>query len=139
MEESGAEITYPTLEQVIDVNRRMVETSGGRFVQPDNFQNRAALEYILVAISSSIFEHSLFESLKQRAAALAFEIISSHVFIDGNKRTGIHIAWEFLRSINISLSLDHSVEDVAVQIAAGSATRDNLLEWLHDHQPNNLD
>lgn len=134
MEEFGREIAFPSLNQVIDVNRRMIESSGGSFTHPNNLRNRDSLEYILHAIKFTIFDFDLFRSIKQKASALAYEIISSHVFIDGNKRTAIHIAWEFLKSNHIPVYLDDSVEELAVQIALGGASRKDLLIWLHNHQ-----
>ena len=47
MEEAGGGIVYPTLEQICEINRRMVSEFGGLFVPPDNSLNRNALEYIL--------------------------------------------------------------------------------------------
>lgn len=134
MEEPSPEVVYPTLDQIVNVNRRMIEVSGGSFAPPTNLLNRSSLEYILMAVSRPIFGRELFNTLKEKAAALAFEIIASHIFADGNKRTAIHIAWEFLRSNEVPLVLDHSVEDIAVGIAEGDASRDDLLDWLHRHQ-----
>ena len=134
MEEPSPEIAYPTIEQVIDVNRRMIKTSGGSFAPPENLRNRNSLEYILDAINRPILGEYLFLSLKEKAAALAYETISSHVFFDGNKRTGIHIAWEFLRSNAVPVYLDPTVEDIAIELASGVASRDDFLGWLHNHQ-----
>ncbi len=51
MEGFGGEVAYPTVEQMCDVNRRMIESFGGRFVSPYNLHNQGALEYILAAVS----------------------------------------------------------------------------------------
>ena len=134
MEEFGREVSYPTLDQIIEVNRRMIETSGGSFTPPDNLRYRDSLEYILDAIARPVFDHYLFDSLKEKASALTYEIIKTHPFIDGNKRTGIHIAWEFLRSNDVPIYLDSTVVDIAVSLAEGTITRNDFLEWLHNHQ-----
>jgi len=134
MEAFGSGVVYPTIEQIIDVNRQMIKTSGGSFTPPDNFHNRNSLEYILDAIANPIFKQFLYPSLLEKAAALAYEIISCHVFLDGNKRTGIHIAWEFLRSNNMPIFLDSTIENLAINLANGTATRDDLLLWLRDNQ-----
>ena len=36
MEEIGGEINYPRIEQIVDVNRRMIKEFGGLFLEPDN-------------------------------------------------------------------------------------------------------
>lgn len=134
MEGFGRQVVYPTVEQICEVNRRMIDSFGGRFVPPDNFQNRGSLEYIIVAIESPLFGQDIYPTLKQKAAAIAYQIISRHVFIDGNKRTAVHTAWEFLQSNEIPLYLDPTIVDLAVAVAQGSAGYGELLEWLHSHQ-----
>lgn len=132
MEDIGREIVYPTIEQVCDVNRRMVKEFGGLFVPPDNLLNPHALGYILDTIRVSFL--GSYPTLKEKAAAITYRIISGHVFHDGNKRTGTHIAWEFLHANGISLLLDQSIVDLVTAIAKGQSTQDQLLEWLHEHQ-----
>lgn len=136
MENSGNEIAYPTVAQICEINRRMIEEKefGGLFIEPDNLLNLDALMYILDAIQSSIFGISVYPALKEKAAAITHHIISRHVFNDGNKRTGTHIAWEFLRSNGIEVFLDGSIVELTVAIAKNEATQEELLRWLHEHQ-----
>lgn len=136
MENSGEEIAYPTIEQICEVNRRMIkeEEFGGSFVEPNNFLNSDALEYILDAIQFSVYGPAIYPTLKEKAAAVAHHIISRHVFHDGNKRTGTHIAWEFLRANKRDVSLDESIVELSVDIAKKEATEQDLLQWLHEHQ-----
>ena len=135
MEEFGREVAYPTIEQVIDTNRRMIQAFGGSFTPPDNCRYRQSLEYILDAIKLRIYDRELFPTLKEKAAALAYEIISTHVFIDGCKRTGVWVAYEFLVANGVPIVYDRTVEDVAVEMARGTASREDFLQWLHSHQP----
>lgn len=134
MENFGREITYPTVEQICEVNRRMVKEFGGFFFPPHNLHNLGALEYILAAIKFSVYQIDIYPSLKEKSAAIAHHIISRHVFHDGNKRTATSIAWEFLRSNGVQLFLEPSIVELTVGIAAGEATQSELLEWLHGHQ-----
>ena len=130
MEEFGKEIAYPTIEQICEVNRRMIEEFGGLFVPPNNLLNLDALEYILSAIKVTVYGREIYSTLKEKASAIAYYIISRHVFHDGNKRTGIHIAWEFLRSNGIHVLLDPSVEDLSLGVATGQTTQDETLDWF---------
>lgn len=132
MEDSSGEIAYPTVEQVCEVNRRMIEEFGGLFVPPNNLLNLNALEYILDVVRSSVFD--MYPTFKEKAAALAHHIISRHVFNDGNKRTGSHIAWEFLRANGVNLFLEPSIVELTVAIAEKEAAQEQFLEWLHKHQ-----
>ena len=134
MEDAGGKVVYPTARQVCEVNRRMVEEFGGSFVPPNNVRNLDALEYILGAVRFSIFSRIMYASLKEKAAAIAHHIISRHIFHDGNKRTAIHIAWEFLRSNGIRISLEPTIVELSVAIATGDAGQEEVLQWLHSHQ-----
>lgn len=134
MEDAGSEIVYPTVEQVCNVNCRMIEEFGGLFVSPDNLLNLEALEYILDAVRSFIYGAAMYPTLKEKANAIAYHIITRHVFQDGNKRTAIHTAWEFLRSNGIRVFLDSSIVDLSVAVANGQTGQDELLRWFHDHQ-----
>lgn len=134
MEDSSREIIYPTVEQVCEVNRRMIEEFGGLFIPPYNVLNLGALEYVLNAVKSPVYGYSRYTSLKEKADAIAYHIISRHVFYDGNKRAAVHIAWEFLRSNGMPLFLDSSIVELTVAISAGESSREELLKWLHEHQ-----
>jgi death-on-curing protein len=134
MEEIGREIVYPSLEQICEINRRMIQEFGGLFVPPNNLLNPGALEYALEIIGADIYGETPYATLKEKASAIAYQIIAKHVFQDGNKRTAMHTAWEFLRSNGISVFLDLSVINISVGVATGETTQPQLLEWFHDHQ-----
>lgn len=136
MEEYGKEIAYPTIDQICEANRRMIkeEEFGGLFVEPDNLLNLNALEYILDAVQFSMHGITIYPTLKEKAAAIAHSIISRHVFHDGNKRTGTHVAWAFLRANGKEVFLDESIIELTVAVAESEASPEALLQWLHEHQ-----
>ena len=133
MEGVIGEIIYPTIEQIIEINRRMITVYGGLFLEPNNCINIYSLEYIVEAIQSDLFGFELYPSITSKAGALAFHIITKHVFNDGNKRTGVLSAWEFLHANNINLELDHSIVDLALSIARGESEEDDLVDWFNTH------
>ena len=134
MEDSGGQVVFPTLVQICQVNRRMIDSFGGSFTQPDNLLNRGSLEYILIVVAFPIVGVEPYPTVKEKASAVAHRIISQHIFWDGNKRTGIHIAWEFLQANGIPVDLDDTIVDLAVAIAGGEAEYEDLLAWFHEHQ-----
>jgi len=134
MEETSGEIVYPRLEQIIDTNRQMIKKFGGFFLGTDNLINRSSIEYILDAIESNISGIELYSTIKEKACAVAYYIISRHVFNDGNKRTATQVALEFLRANSVNIFIDESIIDLAVEIAKGKAEEKELLNWLHEHQ-----
>ncbi len=133
MEGFSTNIIYPTLEQVIQVNRRMITMSGGSFTAPNNFHNKESLEYILTAIAFPIFGKIIYSTLIEKAAALGYKIITSHVFLDGNKRTGTYMTWSFLQSNNNPVTLDMSIVKLVEQLAIGEKLQSDFVDWLQDH------
>ena len=91
MESLSREIAYPTVDMICEVNRRMIDSFGGYCVSPDNLQNRGSLEYILAVVVFPVYGVDMYPSLKEKAAALVQQIVSRHIFWDGNKRTGANI------------------------------------------------
>jgi|SRR3990170_3264768 len=126
-------LVFPTIEQVVHVNRRMIETSGGSFTHPNNFHNRDSLEYILEAIAYPLFGKDIYPSVVEKAAALGCEIIKSHVFLDGNKRTGTYMVWSFLISNNKEIRLENSIINIIEGIAEGKMAQSELIEWINAH------
>jgi death-on-curing protein len=61
------------------------------------------------------------KSLKDQAGAYMFYIIKNHVFMDGNKRTGLASAVTFLQWNNIMIAPfdEDEVFDFVVDVAAG--------------------
>ena len=137
MENSGQNVAYPTLEQICGMNRRMIDTFGGDFCEPDNLLNRNSLEYILTAIAFPVAGMQLYPTVKDKAAALAHTIIAGHIFNDGNKRTGINIAAEFLSSNQKPVFMDEKVPGLLKDMAEGKAGYEEMLDWFHSHQKEN--
>lgn len=73
-------------------------------------------------------------SIPRLAAAYAFGIVRNHPFIDGNKRTGLVIAFTFLE-LN-GLEIDATEEDayqMFMRLASGKVTEQALAKWLSRH------
>ena len=138
MEGPGQEIVLVTVDEILNANRRLIDSSGGRFVPPDNILNRDALEYILAAISTPFWGQDLYPTMKEKAAALAHQVITRHVFTDGNKRTAVHVAWSFLRGNEVPIVYDDTIIDMAADVASGDADYPELLAWFHEHQDESL-
>ena len=134
MEEFGGQVDIPTVDDLIRLNRRLVNLYGGRYVGADNLRSRDSLENTLYLIANEVFGEDQFPTLTAKAAALGECIIARHVFWDGNKRTGVFAAWMLLAANGVALNLDSSVEELAVSIASGDAGFDEFLQWLNQHQ-----
>jgi death-on-curing protein len=134
MEEFVQEVVYPTIEQICEVNRRMINDFGGIYYEPDNIRYRSSLEYILAAIEFPLAGEQLYPTIKEKAAALATVIVAGHVFNDGSKRTGAQITLTFLNANNTPVFFDKTIEKLLEEMAEGKSGYEEMLHWLHEHQ-----
>jgi len=139
---------YLLKDDVILINRKTIERHGGNFIPPFNFLHEAPLDYLIEAISAKMFGEELYPSISDKAGLLMFNIISNHVFQDGNKRTGLGSALLFLRLNDYELSnqlirfgllefevmVDDSNEkiliDFTLQVASGKISLVEVQGWF---------
>lgn len=94
---------YLTKDEIIFINKKTVAKHGGNFVPPDNLLNESPLDYLIEIINAEVFGEPLYPKISDKAAVYMFNIISNHVFQDGNKRTGLESALVFLKLNNFRL------------------------------------
>lgn len=69
--------------------------------------------------------------LAEMAAAYLFHIAQNHAFHDGNKRTAAMAALIFLDANGVTrLPAPDELERMTLAIAAGEATKSQLIEWM---------
>ena len=137
MEEVGRTLGFPTREDVVNLNRRHIQESGGLFSGRDNLRSPGSLEWVLEAIQCPLSDVDLYPTLVEKAATLAWVIISGHVFNDGCKRTGMSLLETLLESHGYELkATDDEVIEVALRIAKGQAeqsfSREDFVQWVRD-------
>lgn len=84
-------------EIILLINEKTILRHGGNYVPPENILHAAPLEYFLEAIDGEIFINKLYPSIPEKAAYYMFQIVTGHIFQDGNKRTGLEAALLFLK------------------------------------------
>ena len=122
---------YLSRSNIILINRMTVAEHGGNFVPPDNLLNSAPLEYLVETVGAELFGEPLYPTVEDKAALYMFNIISNHVFQDGNKRSGLEAANVFLQVNGYRLSKElEPVVSADQSIPAKAITRDeHLIEF----------
>ena len=118
---------YLALGEVLWLHGRLRATSGGAAGIRDFGRLQAALEQPKATWDDA----DLYPDVESKAAALCFGLVLGHPFVDGNKRIG-HAAMEMFLLLN-SVTLEADVGDaerVMLALAAGSLTKDELLDWI---------
>ncbi len=124
-----------TFEEVVELNRQQIAAYGGSFYEPDNCRNKGSLSFALETIDGSSFGVEHYPHLSDKAAHLAFTIIRSHVFMDGNKRTAISLIRVFLliNGFDIEIqteTIDQAALDIALEVANKKIGRKDLSAWI---------
>jgi len=118
---------FPTLIEVLELHRRVIEQSSGAF----GIRDVGSLESAIAQPQMTFGGEELYPSLLEKAAALRFSIIMNPPFVDGNKRTG-HAATEtflVLNGMEIKASVDEQ-ERVVLAIASGEIGSKAFVAWL---------
>jgi len=102
---------FLTKEDIVLINRKTIKKHGGHFVPLFNFLNEPPLDYLVDAVQAKMFDKPLYPEIYEKAGVYMFNIISNHVFQDGNKRTGLGAALLFLRLNDFSLS--HNLKKIS--------------------------
>jgi death-on-curing protein len=87
---------YLTREEIIRLNKRTLDRHGGHYLPPQNLLHESALDYLVETVEAEMFGEPLYPQIWDKAGLYFFNIISNHVFQDGNKRTGLAAALTFL-------------------------------------------
>jgi death-on-curing protein len=121
---------YFTLNEVLELHRRVMRQSGGAM----GIHSLGALESALAQPRMTFAGEDLYPTVIEKAAALGFSIINNHPFVDGNKRTG-HAAMEIFLILN-GLDIDATIDEqerTILNLAAGELSREAFTAWLHTH------
>jgi len=130
-------IFLPTPEAVVALNKFICEQGGN----PHHCNDIGKVES---AISTAFypgeypFAHG---GLARVAGALCFSLVKSHAFTDGNKRTGTLVAITFLNQHGMDLQYPideakdiNALAEVIESCAAGTVSKDQLMDWFDAHK-----
>jgi death-on-curing protein len=127
-------LIFPTVEQIVDINRYHITTTGGFHNNLDNLRSRGNLEWVLDAIQYPLFGKELYPTIVEKAAILCWVISADHIFFDGNNRTAGSTLLIFLEVNGYKLEAPYN-EFVAImkQISSneeGKFTLNEFTEWI---------
>ena len=118
-------------EKVKLLHQLMAEATGGSVGLRDEGLLDSALESAFATFDGA----ELYPSKEEKAAKLAYSLVSNHAFVDGNKRIGVYVMLSFseLNGIHIEAT-DEDVVRLGLGIADGSLKYDGILSWIREHR-----
>ncbi len=119
-----------TGRQVMSVHAAMIEKTGGM----NGIRDAGLLDSALNSPFQTFDGKEIYSSLLLKAAVMCRSIISNHPFVDGNKRTGIHVMLTFLELNGVKPKYTQKeLIDLGFDIASGDLNYNAILDWLIEH------
>lgn len=114
-------------EKVLLLHQLITEETGG----DAGVRDSGLLDSALESIYQTFDGQEPYPTKQEKGARLGYTLISSHAFVDGNKRIGMYVMLAFLRvnGIHIHPSNDE-VARVGLAVAAGIMSYNELLRWV---------
>ena len=77
----------------------------------------------------------LYPTKEEKAARIGYALISSHAFVDGNKRIGIYVLLTFLETNGIKIRpSNEEVVRIGIATAAGEMKYEDILAWILENE-----
>ena len=121
---------------VVVINKMCVAMSGGLATTTSGIRPGANLGFVDHVFVNELFGQPLYADIFHQAAAYMFYIVKNHMFLDGNKRTGLACAVTFLQwnGIRFAAFDEDAVFDFVMGVAAGENNADLMIpiiaKWL---------
>lgn len=125
-----------TKEEVIFLNKNNVSKFGGNFVSPHNLLHESSLDYLVEIVDARLFGEPMYPEIYHKAGIYLFNIISNHVFTDGNKRTGLDTCILFFEfnGYQLSESVNNEIlTNFILSVASGEHTLETVQAWLKNN------
>lgn len=123
-------IRYPSAESILILHSEIIDATGGSHGVRD--------PHLLASIAekprSTFGGRDLYPGIFTKAAVYLEAVVNYHVFIDGNKRTGIIVAGRFLFLNGYELTAtDREVEKFVLRVAIEKPEMDKIAAWFKVH------
>jgi len=116
---------------VLLIHQLLGAQSGGSVGVKDMGLLDSALENIFATFDGK----DLYPTKEEKGARLGYSLIKNHAFVDGNKRTGMHIMILFLALNGVELfHTERELVETGVAVGAGTMSYEQLLEWVRGHR-----
>lgn len=113
----------------------MVEETGGSF----GIRTEDLLDSALEGIFQTFDGKELYSTKEEKGARLGYSLISSHAFIDGNKRIGMYVMLTFLEVNGIHINCtDEEIIETGLAVDSGQKGYDDLLVWVKERKVENV-
>ncbi len=115
---------------ILLLHRQLLEEFGGS----PGVRDQGLLDAAIAAVDASFAGVERYVTVEEKAARLAFGLVSNHAFVDGNKRIGVHAMLVMLAVNGIEVdATNDAVIELGMSLAQGSRDSEGVLQWIHAH------
>lgn len=119
------------VEEMCRLHEKLCAASGGSA----GLRDRGLLESAVLSVEAAFGGIELYPTLAEKAARLAYGLISNHPFVDGNKRIGVLAMLVMLRLNGMELAYSQQeLTDFGLDAAAGKLEYEDILGWIRAHR-----
>ncbi len=120
-------MNYLSAEEILRLHFQVIEDFGGSH----GVRDEERIHSVVVGPQQNAFGSEPYQTVYEKAAVYARNIIGDHPFADGNKRTGTVVTGVFLLRNNVELVCSNQeLEDYAVKIAVKKLNVPEIAAWL---------
>ena len=118
---------FLTFDDVVAIHSEQLALYGGR----DGFVDEGQVRSAISQPHATMFGKYLHDDVAHMAAAYLFHLAASQGFVDGNKRTGLICAVEFLGRNGYLLDASNDeAYDVTMRVANHQMDKEEIAEWI---------
>lgn len=119
-----------TVDEIVMLHEKLLAATGGL----PGLRDRGLLESAVFSVNASFEDVEQYPTVEEKAARLAYALISNHAFADGNKRVGVLAMLMTLRLNGVTLRYaQQELIDLGLAAASGRAGYDEILSWILNH------
>lgn len=120
-----------TVDEIIMLHEKLLAATGGL----PGLRDRGLLESAIFSVNASFEDVEQYPTVEEKAARLAYALISNHAFADGNKRVGVLAMLMTLRLNGVVLRYtQQELIGLGLDLADGKAEYQDVLKWILAHQ-----
>lgn len=120
-----------TLNEIVEIHQKLIERTGGS----SELRDRGLLESAIYGVEASFADVEQYSTVQEKAARLAYALISNHAFVDGNKRVGVSVMLITLRLNEIVLHYSsEELVSLGLDTASGKLKYEEILWWIANHE-----
>ncbi len=121
---------YLSAEEILAIHFEVIEATGGRH----GLREIGLLKSIAEKPKTGSFGREFYADVFSKAAVFLEALVNYHVFIDGNKRTGVVATARFLFVNGYELVCSNEeLEDFVLKIAVKKIKIKEIAIWLEKH------